>query len=823
MKKTLYYGLISASLLSAAGPAVGGGPKYSGKLVPKRFVTNAEKLRRLAAMEQAAAGKAYSAKPVFPGSSNSSGSAKSINSVSFSDLGQSRNPFTILTSGRNCVSVVPALNTVSFFRRGGLDDPGGESGNAGNKVFMDLNTKGGVDGQWQISTGPIFDDDAYVNDPTHTSQGGANNFGSRYPQGAIWNPAGNTDTANAVAIAIPRVLDGTNDAWGGMGYGWKKLSGSAIKQQVLESSSDPLHFRQESMEVTDNAVFVVEPIEDLSSGSVVFTDRVGVYKFTYNSSNNTLVKSSVFIPFPNQADPEYGIRYGNSAIAFGPDGNTGYMLISAANINFDSIATYAPYISKTTDGGNTWSDLQLIRINKKTGEAANPGLDAFRDKLFANKVYFLDGSIIGATPADSMYKQHYVDYALNDLDMVVDKDNYAHILMNFYINGFGDTLNGTYPVAVGTGFQYFPGIGTWNAHVIYKNQTEAVQGEGINRNVTFEGCWGDCAGSDNFTDANRPQAARSQDGSVIAFAWYDTDTSSFPPQTDQNNSNPDLWVQRVKVTSPGQFAYGPKPLNMTKGSDYDGLAALGNVAPRLLNLPGGGHALASTFATFAEYDPVATTATMPTQHIYAGNVAVPSAVDSFPVIAEPTVMNQNSVGFTFLDGGIFSQDVSAQCTVSVNSRGSFPITMRGVCWSTTPSPTVELSTKTENGSGTGVFDASISGLTPNTMYYLRAYATTALGTVYGDDQMFTTAITSAGMPSVRKDILAVPNPSSGKVNFRGLGVSGTLVVKTILGTEVHRQEVRPGEQVDLSKLNRSTYFYTIETKEGNFFGRVVLN
>lgn len=73
----------------------------------------------------------------------------------------------------------------------------------------------------------------------------------------------------------------------------------------------------------------------------------------------------------------------------------------------------------------------------------------------------------------------------------------------------------------------------------------------------------------------------------------------------------------------------------------------------------------------------------------------------------------------------------------ITSDGGNEITARGVCWSTGPSPTITNS-KTNDGSGIGNFTSSITGLTVNTKYYARAYATTPVGTSYGDQENFTT-------------------------------------------------------------------------------------
>jgi hypothetical protein len=75
---------------------------------------------------------------------------------------------------------------------------------------------------------------------------------------------------------------------------------------------------------------------------------------------------------------------------------------------------------------------------------------------------------------------------------------------------------------------------------------------------------------------------------------------------------------------------------------------------------------------------------------------------------------------------------------NVTSGGTSPITARGVCWSTSPNPTVALSTKTIDGIGTGIFASALSGLTAGTQYHVRAYATNSSGTAYGADSVFNT-------------------------------------------------------------------------------------
>jgi len=74
--------------------------------------------------------------------------------------------------------------------------------------------------------------------------------------------------------------------------------------------------------------------------------------------------------------------------------------------------------------------------------------------------------------------------------------------------------------------------------------------------------------------------------------------------------------------------------------------------------------------------------------------------------------------------------------VITNDEG-FTITQKGLVWSTNPDPTLSDS-KTEQGSGNASFVVTLPDLFPNTVYYVRSYATNSVGTGYGNEQSFTT-------------------------------------------------------------------------------------
>jgi hypothetical protein len=93
-------------------------------------------------------------------------------------------------------------------------------------------------------------------------------------------------------------------------------------------------------------------------------------------------------------------------------------------------------------------------------------------------------------------------------------------------------------------------------------------------------------------------------------------------------------------------------------------------------------------------------------------------------------------------------------TITSND-GNYIVYMKGICWATHPNPMVMNDSYTENGSGAESFAAEMTDLTPNTVYYVRAYVVTLNGTFYGDEFSFTTlddgsndhAYVDLGLPS----------------------------------------------------------------------------
>jgi uncharacterized protein (TIGR02145 family) len=94
-----------------------------------------------------------------------------------------------------------------------------------------------------------------------------------------------------------------------------------------------------------------------------------------------------------------------------------------------------------------------------------------------------------------------------------------------------------------------------------------------------------------------------------------------------------------------------------------------------------------------------------------------------PVLTTSDIRNVREA--TAISGGAITSDCGSM------------VTTRGVCWDKGTTPTIN-NNKTVDGEDLGAFTSNITGLIPNTIYYLRAYATNSHGTGYGNTLTFTT-------------------------------------------------------------------------------------
>ena len=120
--------------------------------------------------------------------------------------------------------------------------------------------------------------------------------------------------------------------------------------------------------------------------------------------------------------------------------------------------------------------------------------------------------------------------------------------------------------------------------------------------------------------------------------------------------------------------------------------------------------------------------------------------DLKPQLGLPTV---STAAITAITGN------SAATGGNVTNEGASSVTARGVIWSTGTSALIT----TVDGAGNGNFTTNLSGLTPFTTYYVKAYATNASGTAYGNLISFKTGGAPPATP-VDDDALNLGNPTN---------------------------------------------------------------
>jgi hypothetical protein len=124
-----------------------------------------------------------------------------------------------------------------------------------------------------------------------------------------------------------------------------------------------------------------------------------------------------------------------------------------------------------------------------------------------------------------------------------------------------------------------------------------------------------------------------------------------------------------------------------------------------------------------------------------------NSVSSVPVTPAAPTVEVTLLG----DSHAFTQSIDGDVT----DGGSQPVTARGVCYNTTGNPTIADSLAT-SGSGIGPFVATLLGLTNNTDYFGRAYATNSVGTSYGEEISFST---------LKTNIVPFPTPQWSGISY----------------------------------------------------------
>jgi uncharacterized repeat protein (TIGR01451 family) len=129
-------------------------------------------------------------------------------------------------------------------------------------------------------------------------------------------------------------------------------------------------------------------------------------------------------------------------------------------------------------------------------------------------------------------------------------------------------------------------------------------------------------------------------------------------------------------------------------------------------------------------------------------LTLPAPSSAPPLPAQPALATVTTAAVS----GITT--VTAECGGNVTADGGAEVTARGVCWGTSAGP-ITAGNHTTDGTGTGSFTSRLTGLSPDTAYHVRAYATNTAGIAYGSDVTFTTAALPPDTPGQKVPDLRV--------------------------------------------------------------------
>lgn len=404
--------------------------------------------------------------------------SQSNSELTFIPIGKSGNAYGIKGNPRTQLWADPGLNAVVFTHR--MPDEEGTGGV--DRLGYDVSLNRGAVGSWTNNI------DVY--DPAPIP-GSYYYVPVRYPQGAIYNPLGNTDPSKAYYVYFAPVLDGSNDVWGGYGYGVNKLTDidPAMPTQHNEKTSGEQIWRYipNAFTITqDGEVWMLDVNYNVMEN--YYTGNLIVNQGVFDSDSNDIIYTEWMLPALHGGDSIMDVK-----VEFSPDGQTGYIcLLTSSESDPVPFTSFHPVLYTSNDGGESWSE-QAIHCQLGGPE----GLDEIKE--------FVPDSLL---PGYTNNRDSLCFTLERSIDMVVDRFNTVHILglvsltdTNFSWEPAMYTM-GTFHLSYNSGHQ------TWDSELLYNNCTY---------DHSFENT------SDVIINDNHPQVSIDWEGENVFFSWLDTE------------------------------------------------------------------------------------------------------------------------------------------------------------------------------------------------------------------------------------------------------------------------------------------------------------
>ncbi len=381
----------------------------------------------------------------------------------YETLGSSTNLFSTSFNRPNQIIVNNDLNTILFIHRQNVSLFGGNSG-----VYQyDISTDNGA--SWQVNQGNLNPNSAN------------NTHAGRFPQVGLYNPAGNTNPANASLVYQGSTLVNGND-YNGYVTGSLLLDGTAVPtENYNQAGVDNTFISGGFCQSTPGTFWFIDAISNNNSNG----EGIRILKGSYSAGDVTWAVNT-------ELTPDFNLNSGRPQLfdwkmAFDPSGTKGWVVL-LTHLNGGPEEKVYPVFYNTTDGGATWNgpvQLDPAAFSSVSALVSNPG-------------------------------------CAKEIDITVDVNGDPHALVcvttyrkDYYFNG-GDP-------GILVDFTFDGNV--WNANLVA--HVGLINLDFVTSAPTY----------------NRPRMSRSDDGTKIVYTWVETDrpfTPTWPDEVEVANFQPNL-------------------------------------------------------------------------------------------------------------------------------------------------------------------------------------------------------------------------------------------------------------------------------------------
>lgn len=410
----------------------------------------------------------------------------------------------------------------------------------------------------------------------------------RFPQGAIVNTQGNTNIDNAHIVSMTAINSGGN--WVGNAYSTKSL-GSANYNNVTPVTSTFFPTLSPELGKNDFSIYDAQAMDD---GKIVALGYVNnnpngntaalfgyrgarVVKGSFVSGSLVWTSDSI-IPDVSFTSANARNVIARPRMVWSEDGQVGYVVhIGAAATATGSNKGFQPIISKTTNGGNSWSPITGIDFNA-------PTMSVVIDKVIS-------------TRTNSNLVIPFFDFG-EGMGLTVDKDNKLHIasVIRGTFTSNQDSLGNTFLITHGDGEKYGFGHTPGFRPFLFDFAGDGSLAPGSEWKVTLiDSLSSESAGTDPVTDVNgyssnpwvefdggklgvesRIQLSRTPDGKYLVYTWTESDTAQ-TTNFFKWNELPNIKARLFDVTTQ---ALHPMEINVSKPSNNPNILVNNNVSSR---------------------------------------------------------------------------------------------------------------------------------------------------------------------------------------------------------------------------------------------------